>query len=138
MKETTKKILAMPRTMTVSEVAKELGVSYHSVFMADKKYGAGFARKQQGKCTDYKLMHEMIESGTPYPQISKLFNMHPHSVRYHAEKIGHSRRGSWDEELIISLYKKKKPIKVIEGLIGCSSQVIYRIIKKHGIELNRK
>lgn len=137
MKESVKKVLEMPASMTCSEVAKALGVSYASVASARKRFNIDYPRKNQKFCSDPKKLYEMIEQGFSYPAIAKQFGMTAHAVCHRAAKIGHSRMKAWDENLIIDMYKAGKGIKVIEGFAGCSNSVIYRVLKKNGVKLQR-
>lgn len=137
MKESVKRVLEMPASMTCGEVARKLGVSYASVASARKRFNIDYPRKNQKVCSDPKKLYEMIDQGLPYPAIAKHFNMTAHAVCHRAAKIGHSRVKVWDENLIIEMYKAGKGIKVIEGFAGCSNSVIYRILKKNGVKLQR-
>ena len=138
MKESTKKILAMPRTMTVSDVAKELGLTYNQVASVSRTYAAGFAKKNQGRRSDFKRMYQLIESGESYSKIGKVMGIKPQTIYHHARKIGVKRAKIWDEEKIVSMYKSGKQIKSIEAFVGCANSVVYRVLRDHGIELNRR
>ena len=137
MREITKQILSMGDTPS-PEVAKALGLTYNQVVSVRKHYGVSYKKRVQGKCTDYKLMFKLIEEGKPYPEIAKLFGLQAQSIRHHAAKIGHNRQHVLDEQAIIKAYKSKMQIKMIEVKFNCCNHSIYRILSKHGIELNRK
>ena len=138
MKESTKRILEMPSSMTCKEVAQRLGLSYGQVIWARKNYNVDYARKRQGKVTDYALMWQMIEQGVSYKKIGDHFGVCAQSIRHHAAKIGHSRVAQWPEEAIADDYAKGLPIKRLETKYGCSNQTIYSVIERQGAQLRRR
>ena len=137
MKESTKRILEMPSSMTCKEVAEELGLTYNQVLGARRTHGINYARKKQSKVSDYKLMHKMIGELIPYAEIGKVLGVAESTIAHHAAKIKHRRNGLLDDEGLISDYLKKLPLKRIEVNRNCSVDHIYRTLKKHGIPTRR-
>jgi len=138
MKESTKRILEMPSSMTCKEVADKLGLTYHTVISARRAYGVNYARKSSGRVTDYKLLYSQIEQGIPYPQIAAQFGMTPQSIRHHAAKIGHSRRIQWPHEAIAKDYAAGMRMAQMEAKYGCSNQIILAAAKRVGVPIRRR
>ena len=138
MKESTKRILEMPASMTCKEVAEKLGLTYNQVISARRANGVQYAKKSAGRVTDHALMFKQIEDGIPYPEIAAQFNMTPQSIRYHAAKIGHSRRVKWPDEAIAKDYAAGMRIRKMEAKYGCSNQTIYSVIERQGAQLRRR
>jgi DNA-binding CsgD family transcriptional regulator len=138
MKESTKRILEMPASMTCKEVAEKLGLSYNQVISARRAHGVQYAKKSAGRVTDHALMFKQIEDGIPYPVIAAQFNMTPQSIRHHAAKIGHSRRIKWPDEAIAKDYAAGMRMKKMEAKYGCSNQIILAAAKRVGVPIRRR
>jgi DNA-binding CsgD family transcriptional regulator len=138
MKESTKRILEMPASMTCKEVAEKLGLTYNQVISARRANGVQYAKKSAGRVTDHALMFKQIEDGIPYPEIAAQFNMTPQSIRYHAAKIGHSRRIKWPDEAIAKDYAAGMRIRKMEAKYGCSNQIILAAAKRVGVPIRRR
>jgi DNA-binding CsgD family transcriptional regulator len=138
MKESTKRILEMPASMTCKEVAEKLGLTYNQVISARRANGVQYAKKSAGRVTDHALMFKQIEDGIPYPAIAAQFNMTPQSIRHHAAKIGHSRRIKWPDEAIAKDYAAGMRMKKMEAKYGCSNQIILAAAKRVGVPIRRR
>jgi DNA-binding CsgD family transcriptional regulator len=138
MKESTKRILEMPSSMTCKEVAEKLGLTYNQVISARRANGVQYAKKSAGRVTDHALMFKQIEDGIPYPEIAAQFNMTPQSIRHHAAKIGHSRRVKWPDEAIAKDYAAGMRMKKMEAKYGCSNQIILAAAKRVGVPIRRR
>ena len=138
MKESTKRILEMPASMTCKDVAEKLGLTYNQVISARRANGVQYAKKSAGRVTDHALMFKQIEDGIPYPEIAAQFNMAPQSIRHHAAKIGHSRRVKWPDEKIAKDYAAGMRMKKMEAKYGCSNQIILAAAKRVGVPIRRR
>ena len=138
MKESTRRILEMPASMTCKEVADKLGLTYNQVISARRARGVQYAKKSAGRVTDHALMFKQIEEGIPYPEIAAQFNMTPQSIRHHAAKIGHSRRVKWPDEAIAKDYAAGMRMKKMEAKYGCSNQIILAAAKRVGVPIRRR
>lgn len=135
------KIVELSKTLTLSEISKELNIPVNSLSGYADKHGILLERKNKPIDVHLPRLRELAEQGYHLKQACEIIGIDPASALYQVKKNGISfRNGKYrienvDEELaVIELFKQGKTYIEISEELGIPNKRVPDYLDKHGIQ----